>query len=321
MSNKICFFGLLHFKKNENRKLNFNSNSENQKVLVYLKNAILLDKQLKNYGYNLILITNKKNYLKKLLKILNYKINLKSINFETHVPKDTHFYSCHFRVDVFRYFSKLTNIYSVLLDLDILILNNPKNILYYQKKNISLLNDITQNIIPAYGKKNVLNKLKILNPKINKVCWYGGDFFAGNNIFYKNLYNVTKTYQKIFVKNIKNLKDQTDELFISASINDLQNKKLLKIKNGNKLGIFSRYWNANVLHKQNTPNYYRKFTFLHIPADKIFLSNCFDTLKNNKQFKEEYFDYISEIKNILRLKVSRFLPNKIKEKIDRYYFK
>ena len=117
-----------------------------------------------------------------------------------------------FEVDLFRYFSKLKNIYSVLLDLDVLIFNNPKKILYYQKKNISLLNDITQNIIPAWQKK-VLHKLKILNSDINKVSWYGGDFFAGNNIFYKNLYKKTKTYQKIFVKNIKDLQDQTDELF------------------------------------------------------------------------------------------------------------
>ena len=65
----------------------------------------------------------------------------------------------------------------------------------------------------------------------------------------------------------------------------------------------------------------QKFTFLHIPADKIFLSNCFDNLKNNKQFKDEYFDYITQLKNILRIKVSRILPNKLKEKIDRYYLK
>ena len=95
---EIRFFGLLHFKRNENKRLNFNSINDDQKALVYLKNAILLDKQLKFYGHYLILITN-----------------------ETQVPKDTHFYSCHFRVDIFKHFSKLKNIYSVLLDLDILV--------------------------------------------------------------------------------------------------------------------------------------------------------------------------------------------------------
>ena len=109
--------------------------------------------------------------------------------------------------------------------------------------------------------------------------------------------------------------------FISASIYDLQKKKSFKIKKANKLGIFNRYWNTNVLHQQKIPKYYKKFTFLHIPADKIFLSNCFDNLKNNKEFKDEYFDYITQIKKIININITLILPNKLKEKIDRYYLK
>ena len=87
MKNTIRFFGLLHIQNNENKNLNFDSIGQNQKILIYLKNAILLDKQLKYYGFKLILITNKKNYLAKLLKELNYVITLKSIRFNTFVPK------------------------------------------------------------------------------------------------------------------------------------------------------------------------------------------------------------------------------------------
>lgn len=312
---EICFFGLLHFKKKENKRLNFNSINDEQKASIYLKNAILLDKQLKFYGYRFILITNKKKYLKKLLKNLNYKINLKSIAFKTYVPRDTHFYSCHFRVDIFRYFSKLKNNYSVLLDLDTLIFNNPKKLMLYNKKNISLFNDITKHVIPAYGKKDVLNKLKILNSNINKVVWYGGDFIAGNNIVYKDLYLKAKFYQKKFVKNIKELGNQTDELFISAAINDLKKKSYFKIKDVSKIGIFSRYWNTNVLHQQEKIDYYKKYIMLHIPADKIFISRCFDKLKNNNNYKDEYFKYVSSIKNILIIKISKYLPNIIKSKL------
>jgi hypothetical protein len=316
---EIRFFGLLHFKKNENKRLNFNSLNDDQKVLVYLKNAILLDKQLKFYGYYLILITNEERYLIRLLKKLNYKIELKTINFKTQVPKDTHFYSCHFRVDIFKYFSKLRNIYSVLLDLDILVLNDPKKIQYCNKKNISLLNDITQNVVPAYGKSRILKKLKILNPDIQKVRWYGGDFFAGNDIFYKFLYQKTKFYQKKFVKNITKLTDQTDELFISASVHDLKKNNSLKINNGNISSIFIRYWNTNVLHSQKKIDYYKRFILLHIPADKIFLSKCYDIFKNKKSYKYEYFKYVSSIKNILSIKASKFLPNQIKKKIKNFY--
>ena len=185
MFKEMKFYGLLHIKKNENKNLNFNSVDQNQKILVYLKNAILLDKQLKYYDKRLILITNRKYYLKKLLKKLNYEIKLQSIDFKTIVPKKTHFYSCHFRVDVFKFFSRQKNIYSVLLDLDILILNNPNKLQHFYKNKISLVNDISQNVIPAYGKNEILKKLNILNLNINKIVWIGGDFFAGDNYFYK----------------------------------------------------------------------------------------------------------------------------------------
>ena len=320
MKNKILFFGLLHIKFNENHKLNFNSKNEEDKVLVYLKNAILLDKQLEYYGHRLILITNKKNFLKKKIKKLNYNLNLKSIKFETFVPKNTHFYSCHFRVDIFKYLSTLRNVYSILLDLDTLILNNPEKFLLVQKKNMSLVNDISHNVIPAYGRSHILKKLKILNPKINKVLWFGGDFFSGNNSFYRSLFVKSKFYQKKFVKNIKNLHDQTDELFISASLFDLKYKKNLKIKYANKLDIFNRYWNTNVLHKQKKITYYKKYIFLHTPADKKFLSYCFDKLTNQQNFHLDYFEYVSNIKNKIRINIARILSKKIKDKIKKILF-
>ena len=321
MKNKILFFGLLHIKFNENHKLNFNSKNEDEKVLVYLKNAILLDKQLQYYGHRLILITNKKNFLKKKIKKLNYNLNLKSIKFETFVPKNTHFYSCHFRVDIFKYLSTLRNVYSILLDLDTLILNNPEKFLLVQKKNMSLVNDISHNVIPAYGRNHILKKLKILNPKIDKVLWFGGDFFSGNNRFYRSLFIKSKFYQKKFVKNIKNLHDQTDELFISASLFDLKYKKNLKIKYANKLDIFNRYWNTNVLHKQKKITYYKKYVFLHTPADKKFLSYCFDKLTNQQNFHLDYFEYVSNIKNKIRINIAKILSKKIKDKIKKFYFK
>ena len=320
MKDNICFFGLLHFQSNENNNLNFNSTNDNQKFTIYLKNAILLDKQLKFYGYKLILITNKKKYLNRLLKHLNYEIELKSINFKIIVPKKTHFYSCHFRVDIFRYLSTLKNVYSVLLDLDVLVLSNPRKILYYKKKNISLINNISQNVIPAYGRTEILKKLKILNPNINKVVWYGGDFFTGNSYFYSLLYKKTKFYQKKFLENIKDLHDQTDELFLSTSLHDLIQNKSVKIRFGNNMKVFNRYWNSNVFHIQKKIDFYKRFIFLHLPADKIFLSKHYDNLKQNQTYKEEYFDYVKDIKNIFRIKMAKFLPNKIKEKIKKILY-
>ena len=68
-------------------------------------------------------------------------------------------------------------------------------------------------------------------------------------------------------------------------------------------------------------DFYKKFVFLHIPADKIFLSRCYDNLKNKQNFKEEYFDYTKNLRNITRLKISNLLPNKLKGKLKYFIYK
>ena len=311
--NDICFFGLLHITKNENVSLNFKSQNDVHKILVYLKNAITLDQQLKRQGYKFVLITNEFKYLNKLLKKINYKLKIKEIKFTTFVPKNTHFYACHFRVDVFRYLSSLKKKYSILLDLDVLILKKLSKISYYRNNNINLVNDITNNVIPAYGKKNILKSLQTLDKRIKKVKWYGGDFFSGNYSFFKILYKYSNFFQKKLINNIDILSDQTDELFMSVAINEIKNKKKYIVKNTTDENIFTRYWNTNVKHNQKQLTYYKKFNILHIPADKIFLSNCYDRLDKNYFFRDEYFAYVSSVRNILKKKISQILPMKIKK--------
>lgn len=311
MSKQINFFGLLHLKKNENLKLNFKSRNDHEKNLVYLKNAIVLNEQLKNLGYNFELITNNKLYLDNLLKKLNFYIKIKEINFRTYVPPNTHFYACHYRVDIFRYLSLLKNSYSILIDLDVLVFKKPFNLDKKKNLNIAYINDITNNVLPAYGKKNILKKLKILNPKAKYVRWYGGDFFCGNSSFYKLLYKKSKLYQKKFVKNLCELKNQTDELFISLAIQDI--KKKYKVLNCEKYKIFTRYWNTNIKHKQRSFSYYINFPLLHIPADKIFLSKCFNNINFKKNFKNEYYARVNNIINYLKLNLIKILPMNIKK--------
>ena len=316
MSNKINFFGLLHFKKNENSKLNFKSKSDKEKILVYLKNAIVLSEQLNSFGYKFELITNDKKYINSLLKKLNFSLYLRQINFKTFVPPNTHFYSCHYRVDVFKYLSSIKNSYSILIDLDVLILNKPLNLLKNSNQEIAFVNEITDNVLPAYGKKNILEILKILNPKIKKVSWYGGDFFCGNSTFYKQMHERTKFYQKKFVENISNLSSQTDELFMSLAIEDIKKKYNVLDCAQNK--IFTRYWNTNVKHVQKKLPYYLKFNILHIPADKLFLSKCYEDLNKKNLFKDDYCMYVYSFRNIFQKITSKILPNIIKDKIKKY---
>ena len=81
---------------------------------------------------------------------------------------NTHFYSCHFRVDIFKYLSKLKKTYSILIDLDVLILNR-LDILKNLKSSDAFVNEINDNVVPAYGNKNILRNLNILNKNLKNL--------------------------------------------------------------------------------------------------------------------------------------------------------
>ncbi|MDC2976325.1 hypothetical protein OAY13_00700 [Candidatus Pelagibacter sp.] len=314
---KINFYGLIHYKKNENNNLNFNSSSDNEKISIYLKNAALISQQLKKFDINFILITNNKKYINSLLKKMDIKITLLEIKFKTFVNKNTHFYSCHFRVDIFRYFSKLKNSYSILIDLDTVLINKISKKQILKLYDYGLVNNITDNVIPAYGEKKILKNLKILDPKIEKIFWYGGDFFGGNQNFYKILYSISKSYQKKFNNNLKYLKNQTDELFISLSIIKIKKLNLYKIKNANSNKFFSRYWSSSTLHKQKHFKYYFNYKLLHLPADKIFIANLFKKIDNDLNFKKIYFEYLNSKKFLITKFLKKNTPNIFKKGIKK----
>ena len=65
----------------------------------------------------------------------------------------------------------------------------------------------------------------------------------------------------------------------------INNKKKYIVLNCAKNKTFTRYWNTNVKHVQKKLSYYQKFNILHIPADKFFLSKCYDELSKKNSFE------------------------------------
>lgn len=314
---EVIFFGLLHIKKNENNKLNFRHSNDDEKILIYLKNAVLLNKQLKIYNYKFVLLTNNKDYLINLLNRIDEKLTIKQIKFKTFVPKSTHFYSCHFRIDVFNYLSKLNNTFAILIDLDVLIFKKSSELEKIIKNKAGFVNDISSNVIPAYGYKKILEKLKLLDNKISKVEWYGGDFFAGNSTFFKKMYIQSKKFQKIFLKFNKLLTNETDELFLTCAIINIKRRKLYKIENIANRKIFTRYWSSEVKHYQRNSNYFTKFDFLHVPADKIFLSKFYND-NNLRKMRIKYIDYLNSYIFLSKKYIKSRIPSQVKTYIKNF---
>jgi hypothetical protein len=297
MKKKIKFYGFLYVDK-KSGKLNFKSRDFEDRYSIYLKNAALLNLSISKCGYEFIILTNNKSYIEKKIKNeIRNSISIEEISFSTNVPRTMHFFSCHYRVDVFRYLSKLRNSISILVDLDIIIIKNLKKIKFKTFANSGIVHDISSNIFPAYGFKSVSKNLEtLMGYKINCPRWYGGDFIAGSKKFFQILYTQTKKYQSRFVKLRKKLPSYTDEFFLTAAILDIKKNTSYKIIDGSKLKIWSRYWSANTKHKQMKIDYYLNFFMLHLPADKHFIANFYDNFKPVSDLKIVYFSRVSSFR-------------------------
>ncbi len=313
---QIRFYGLF-FLTEETQNLNFNTNKIDQQREIYLKCAANLSRSLYALGYKFILLCNNYESIKKILIRNKIELNIEEINFETYVPKNIHFSSCHYRVDVFKYLSEKSGQLSILIDLDVIVVDKLPDLREILLDNVGYVNNISDNIIPAYGMKFIDSQLKIIKSKYFK-RWVGGDFFAGNENFYKLLHEYSKKFQSSHVQNRIQLKTMTDELFLTATINKIDNDKLFRIEDINNLKLFSRFWSVNVKHEQKKFNYIiNNYPLLHLPTDKKKLSYFYDKKLNIEDSKVAYINYINSFKHIIYNLLSKFLPTIFKKFIKK----
>ena len=281
--------------------------------LIYLKCAANLSRSLNILGYKFVLLCNNLKRIQEISTKNNLKLNLEKINFETYVPKDTHFLSCHYRVDVFKYFSKKKNEFSILIDLDVVVVAKLPVLKEIFSDGVGYVNNISDNIFPAYGKRFIDSQLKLIDSS-NSSKWIGGDFFAGNQDFFELLYKYSKKYQISQIKNKSKLENMTDELFLTAAISEINSKNLYKINDINDLKIFSRYWSINVAHEQQNFKYViNNFQMLHLLADKKKISNFYDKNLSIEETRIAYANYIRSFKHIGYNFVVKFFPNFLKK--------
>ena len=107
----------------------------------------------------------------------NFKIDIEEIHFNTEVNRESHFSSCHYRIDVFKYLSQKKE-YSALIDLDVVAVGelSTKIEKIIDSNNAIFVNDITDNVIPATEKK-IQKNLDLVLGERSKNRWYGGDIW------------------------------------------------------------------------------------------------------------------------------------------------
>jgi hypothetical protein len=304
MERMITFYSLLYFSKSEkipnlSRLLHWNKDS------IYVNMASNLSNQLHKLGYKHILITNKK----KILESYNYKFPVIELNFKKRIKKETRFYSAHFKIDIFKYFSKQQN-KSCLIDLDIFIINKFNNYFKNLANNYNLLYSLENGA--DYGKKyySEINKIFniIINKKFKKPKWYGGEFILGNKLFFKKLYKEIDILYPKYIKNINHFFHIGDETLLNCAIQKLLLKNNFFFKDIKGKKIIYRHWSI-IKNSKFKLEYALKNIFLHAPGDKFFISRLNFNYLNFNLIKHKYSNHHNSIIRAVLL----FLINKMKK--------
>lgn len=199
------------------------------------------------------------------LGVTNQKIL--EIPFIFDVPKGIPYYSAHFKIDVFRYFSTLPkNQYSILCDCDVLLVKPVREDFW------NIVNK-GKPMIPRMFNGGGLKRLddcRKISPELDCIEWMGGEFIGGTANFFKILYDEILSIKDSYWKAIpQGLCHIGDEMLTTVALNRLRDKESIYVLDAMMLNILHRYYSV-FEHKSyksyNTP-------FIHFPGEKVFFRN------------------------------------------------
>lgn len=291
----MIFFGLLHVAKDKHLGGNFKDKGQLDAINVYYNNAVLLSNSLKRHGIAFRLITNNKATVL-LAKKNSDLIDVVEIPFLMDVPERIKFYSAHYKIEVFKYFSRLELDYCVLVDLDCICIGKS---LLNLKKLISekkpLAYDITNQTTCLVTPKRISDDLRLVTNRDALGQWYGGEFIGGTPKFFASLYFSIEMNLSNYFRCYSLLHHQGDEVLLSAAIQELR-KSNIDVVDVGKNNIITRYWSNYVPHTQPNKRKVMDSLILHLPRDKRFLSIFLKLGLPLSSFHRFYWPYVYVIR-------------------------
>jgi len=299
MKMKIKFYTLLYIDLEEKRTLQGAERTGLDRLKIFVQNSVLLDRSIRNTNSNIdgvTILTNRGDIIQGILSEMGYdNMSYIDIPFSLDVPKGIKFYSAHYKIDVFGYLStRSDDEYSILLDNDIVAL----------KALPSTFWDIAYAKIPMCYRINETNCDRIqtdcrkVDSDIPVVEWLGGEFIAGDNKFYENLYNrCFNIAPRYFRKLDENLFHIGDEVLTSMSMSMMTNEGI-RIIDAGAMGFIYRYWG---MHEREPLAKYDP-VFAHFPADKVWLASLSNAQFTPPDFCRKYNKHWALFKYLLKIK-------------------
>jgi hypothetical protein len=295
----ITFYGLLHLAKGEKSSVNGGLRKFDRQIETYLMNAVNLSDSLQSKDIEFILLTNQPAAIEDSLNRLGStdRLKVQSINFSTDVPTGINFYSAHFKIDVFNYLGSLpADRYVGLIDLDTIAIGEIT--LSFQnliREKTPIVYDITNQVIPIFGRDRILQDMQKLWPNITEVRWMGGEFITGTPGFFNSLYSeIGKLYNR-YIEAIDSLHHHGDEMLASVALAKLTHEGKIAICDGGELDIVGRFWSYPPKHSQPSFSCFENLFLLHLPSDKKFLAKInYEDAKSRDRFLQKYKRYLPQ---------------------------
>jgi hypothetical protein len=325
LSINFCLYGMLYLAENQSSSImDIYADTYEQKKKFYLKSAINLARSLQKRKIDFVLLTNSKAEIQASLQQLQYQheLTVEEVNFQLYVPDGLFYYSTHFKLDVFRYFASLDqHSYVGLIDLDIVAVNDlPTCFENLIKAKIPICYDVSDQLIPAFSHRVILQDMQKLAPDICEGRWCGGELIAGTPSFFQTLSVECNGIYEQYLQKVDELFHKGDEMITSVALERIRRRGIY-IADAGTLGIIGRFFSVpTIRHPQKSFKYFENCFLLHLPVDKDFLAKLNpEQVEDRHQFLKHYKSYLSTVwmirswKKLQRLYRS-FLSKKAKAK-------
>lgn len=244
--------------------------SAKARIGVYLRCIANQAKMMTRNGDHMRLLTNKRDVLLESDPCAA-DLDIVEVTFEMSVPRGISFYSSHFKIEIIKHVGTgAFGDFPVLIDPDMLALKPlPEGLL---QGDGAFVYDITPWKVADAGHDRLLKDLNTLvDPPLDKVTWYGGEFIAASTDTFAALSREIEKIWPTYVNNIDNYSHVGNETIVTAALLNLRNQGVPMTDVGPKR-LVQRWWTARTMFPQPRLRDVDDACFLHLPADKEFLS-------------------------------------------------
>lgn len=267
----IRFYNLMYVDLEERRHLSGTDFSSTERIDLFVKNSCILDRSLKLEGHEggITLLTNDESIIRSSLERIGYReLTVEQIGFSLNVPRGISFYSAHFKIDVFRYFStKDADEYSLLLDSDIICKGRfPVEFFGAAEEKIPMVYYLPLNVQSNDAK---IESIRRIDPDIRWCPWVGGEFIGGTADFYDKLYRDICRFKDTYFRELqKELFHTGDEMLTTIALAHLTQRGGVTVADARSLSVVHRYWSIYEHKKMSAYD----VPLIHLPGDKVFLN-------------------------------------------------